>query len=54
MRILFFQGFVSPDMEHEASDAIGYGITAAEAIVAGLSDADLFRRVPRQPVQVVE
>ncbi len=37
MRILFFQGFVSPDMEHEASDAIGYGITSAEAIVAGLS-----------------
>ena len=38
MRILFFQGFVSPDMEHEASDAIGYGITSAEAIVAGLAD----------------
>jgi len=37
MRILFLQGFVSPDMEHEASDAIGYGITAAEAIIAGLS-----------------
>lgn len=38
MRVLFLQGFVSPDMEHEASDAIGYGITSAEAIVAGPAD----------------
>ncbi len=31
MRVLFLQGFVSPDMDYEASDAIGYGITSAEA-----------------------
>ncbi len=37
MRVLFFQGFVSPDMDYEASDAIGYGITSAEAIIEGLS-----------------
>ncbi len=37
MRVLFFQGFTSPQMDYKASDAIGYGITAAEAIIAGLS-----------------
>lgn len=37
MRVLFFQGFVSPEMDYEASDAIGYGITSAEAIIEGLS-----------------
>ena len=48
MRVLFFQGFVSPDMEHEASDAIGYGITSAEAIVAGLAARGV-EVVPVQP-----
>ena len=37
MRILFLQGFVSPDMDYKASDAVGWGITAAEAIIEGLS-----------------
>ena len=37
MRVLFFQGFVSPDRDYKASDAVGYGITSAEAIVEGLS-----------------
>ena len=37
MRVLFLQGFTSPDMDYEASDAVGYGITSAEAIIAGLS-----------------
>jgi glycosyltransferase involved in cell wall biosynthesis len=37
MRVLFFQGFVSPEMDYKASDAVGYGITAAEAIIEGLS-----------------
>ncbi len=37
MRVLFFQGFVSPDRDYKASDAVGYGITAAEAVMEGLS-----------------
>ena len=37
MRVLFFQGFVSPDRDYKASDAVGYGITTAEAIMEGLS-----------------
>ena len=37
MRVLFFQGFVSPDLDYKASDAVGYGITSAEAIIEGLS-----------------
>ncbi len=37
MRILFLQGFVSPEMDYKASDAVGWGITAAEAIIEGLS-----------------
>ncbi len=41
MRILFFQGFVSPEMDCKASDAVGYGITAAEAIIEGLSARDV-------------
>ncbi len=38
-------------MEHEASDAIGYGITSAEAIVAGLSarGIDVVRVQPPSP-----
>ena len=37
MRVLFLQGFVSPDMDYKASDAVGWGITSAEAIIEGLS-----------------
>ncbi len=41
MRILFLQGFVSPEMDYKASDAVGSGITAAEAIKEGLSARDV-------------
>lgn len=37
LRILFFGGFVSPKADYKASDAIGYGITRAGALVDGLS-----------------
>jgi hypothetical protein len=35
MRVLFLQGFVSPDMDYKASDAVGWGITAAEVACPG-------------------
>lgn len=37
MRVLFFQGFVSPERDYKASDAVGYGITSADAVVEGLT-----------------
>ncbi len=37
MRILFFQGFVSPARDYKASDAVGYGITSADAVVEALT-----------------
>ena len=37
LRILFFGGFVSPRADYKASDAVGYGITTAGALVDGLS-----------------
>ncbi len=43
LRILFFQGFVSRDQEYKASDAVGYGITVADAVADEL---------PRHGVQV--
>lgn len=43
LRMLFFPGFVSPNQDYKASDAIGYGITAVDAILAEL---------PRHGVQV--
>ena len=36
LRLLFLPGFVSRDREYKASDAVGYGITVAEAIAAEL------------------
>jgi glycosyltransferase involved in cell wall biosynthesis len=36
LRILFFGGFISPSADYKASDAVGYGITTAGAIVDGL------------------
>jgi glycosyltransferase involved in cell wall biosynthesis len=36
LRLLFFRGFVSRDQEYKSSDAVGYGITVADAIVAEL------------------
>ncbi|HDN64929.1 MAG TPA: hypothetical protein ENF23_01315 [Methanosarcinales archaeon] len=36
LRILFMPGFTSRNRDYKASDAVGYGITAAEAIVAEL------------------
>ena len=36
LRVLFFGGFVSPSADYKASDAIGYGITTAGALVDGL------------------
>jgi glycosyltransferase involved in cell wall biosynthesis len=38
MRVLFFQGFVSPERDYKASDAVGYGITSADAVVEALTD----------------
>lgn len=43
LRLLFFPGFVSQSQDYKASDAVGYGITAVDAIVAEL---------PRHGVQV--
>jgi glycosyltransferase involved in cell wall biosynthesis len=43
LRLLFFPGFVSRNHDYKASDAIGYGITVVDAIVAEL---------PRHGVQV--
>lgn len=43
LRLLFFRGFVSPSQDYKASDAIGYGITAVDAILAEL---------PRHGIQV--
>ncbi len=37
MRVLFFQGFVSPERDYKASDAVGYGITSADAVVEALA-----------------
>lgn len=37
MRVLFFQGFVSPERDYKASDAVGYGITSADAVVEALT-----------------
>ena len=37
MRVIFLQGFVSPQRDYKASDAVGYGITAAEALSEALS-----------------
>ncbi len=57
MRVLFLQGFVSPDMDYKASDAVGWGITAAEAIIEGLSargvDVVPVKPERRTPDQVV-
>ena len=37
MHLLFLPGFVSPHRDYKASDAVGYGITAAEALLEALS-----------------
>ena len=37
MRVLFFQGFVSLQRDYKASDAVGYGITSAEAVMEALT-----------------
>lgn len=37
MRVLFFRGFVSPERDYKASDAVGYGITSADAVVEALT-----------------
>ena len=36
MRAIFFQGFTSRDRDYKASDAVGYGITSAEALMEAL------------------
>ena len=51
MRVLFFQGFVSPDLDYKASDAVGYGITSAEAIIEGLSALGVEVLPVRPPAQ---
>ncbi|MFQ5880816.1 MAG: glycosyltransferase family 4 protein [Dehalococcoidia bacterium] len=38
MRVIFLPGFVSPQRDYKASDAVGYGITAAEALSEALSE----------------
>jgi len=50
MRVLFFPGFVSPRQDYKASDAVGYGITAAEAIREALPrfGVELFSVRPRR------
>ena len=50
-RILFFGGFVSPSADYKASDAIGYGITTADALVDGPSrlGIEVTRVRPRLP-----
>lgn len=51
MRVLFFQGFVSPDLDYKASDAVGYGITSAEAIIEALSALGVEVLAVRPPAQ---
>lgn len=41
MRLIFLPGFVSPQRDYKASDAVGYGITAAEALSEALSERGL-------------
>ena len=38
IRLLFIPGFVSRNQDYKASDAVGYGITVADAIVAELPE----------------
>lgn len=50
MRVLFFPGFVSPRQDYKASDAVGYGITAAAALRQALPrlGVDIFTVKPRR------
>lgn len=48
MRVIFFGGFVSPSTDYKASDAVGYGITSAQAFVDVLPRLG-FEVVPVRP-----